>query len=141
MNKIVIISLILLTILLLQAILARMNTVPLIKVAEIEAEHSFGETKYWMLLKENDIKEFEYYNIDRNIVDFSKYNIIVSFTREIRTMRYERTFPVEKNDRVITVVSKDVNPNKLFIYRIDKDQNVYLDLKSFTFDRQIIIEQ
>lgn len=140
MNKIVIIFILILIILFLQAILARMNTIPLLKVAEIELERPLDEDRYWMLLKETSIKEFEYYKIDRNIVDFSKYNLIISFAREIRTMRYKRTFPFEKNDRVVTIVSKDANPNKLFVYQIDNHKNVYLDEKSLNLDREIIIE-
>lgn len=118
-----------------------MNNVQLIKVSEKELERNLGEDRYWMLLSENSKKELEYYNINSDIVDFSKYNIIISFAREIKTMKYIRTFPFQKDNRVVTTVSKDVSPNKLFIYKIDKNKKVYLDQKALNLDKQILIEK
>lgn len=142
MNKaiIVVISILILIVVVYRVILVQMNTVQLVKVSEKELERKLGEDKYWMLLSENNKKELENYNINIDIVDFSKYNIIISFAREIKAMKYKKTFPFEKDNRVITTVSKDVIPNKLFIYKIDKNKNVYLDEKSLNLDKQILIE-
>lgn len=122
------------------AILRKMNVVKLTQIRIIEQETEFVTEPYWMILTEKSEEKLEFYSLSKEMFDFSKYNIILSFGREIRQMKYSRIYPFEKDNRVVTIVSKEFFPNKLFIYSISKNKKVYLDQKALTLDHEIIIE-
>ncbi len=135
---------IILTVLILFAIysfiLNKINVVKLSQICIIDQKTEFDTEPYWIILTEKSEKELKYYDLDKEIFDFSKYNIVLSFGRKIRQMKYTRIFPFEKSNRVVTIVSKEFIPNKLYIYSISKNKKVYLDQKALTLDHEIIIE-
>lgn len=66
-------------------------------------------------------------------IDIKKYNVILSFSREIKEMKFNRSneFPFKPIFTVKTVMSKKTQPNTIYIYKIPK-YIVRENLKTYT---------
>jgi hypothetical protein len=55
-------------------------------------------------------------------IDFSKNNVIIAFSREIKEMRFQRRsdFPYPLTPGVKTVMSKEFKANTVYVYKIPK---------------------
>jgi len=114
--------------------------VKMTKISEIEVEKQL-KGDYWHMVDENRIEYLSIFNIDQNTLNLKDYNIVIAEGREIKRMQYkrEKSFPFRTTFFTKTVMGKDLYPNKLFIYKIDKNSKVQLDEKGNNMD--IIIQK
>lgn len=66
-------------------------------------------------------------------IDFNKNNVIMSFSREIKELKFKRSdsFPYQVVSTVKTVMSKEFHPNTIYVYIIPKYE-VREDLRAYT---------
>jgi hypothetical protein len=124
------------------AILAKLWTggsyVKLEKIRDIEMDITF-KGDYWHMVDENRIDYLKFYNLNSLDFDLASYNIVISEGREIIEMKYkrEKTFPFKQTKFTKTVLGAELYQNKIFIYRVDKKDKVYLDERGSNMDIQI----
>ena len=72
-------------------------------------------------------------DFDKLGIDFNKNNVIITFSREIKEMKFKRadTFPFQSTSTVKTIMSKNFNPHSIYIYVIPK-YDIREDLRAFT---------
>lgn len=109
------------------------------KIDEVQVEKVL-DGNYWHMVDENRIDYLQLFNLNTLNYDLTAYNIVISDGREIVKMKYkrERAFPFKVTNYTKTVLGKEFHPNTLFIYKIDKNDKVYLDEQGLTMD--IIIQ-
>jgi hypothetical protein len=97
---------------------------------------------YWCMVDENRLKYLENYGIKPEEFEFDKYNIVISEGRKIKEMRYKREkyFPFRKTKFARTILEKELYPNSIFIYQLEKGTKVYLNEKS-NYKMEIEIEK
>ena len=112
--------------------------VKMTKLSEIEVDKQL-KGDYWHMVDEKRIEYLKIFNIDQNTFSLKDYNIIIAEGREIKQMYYkrEKSFPFRKTYFTMTVMGKNLYPNRLFIYKIDKDTKVQLDEKGYNIDINI----
>lgn len=110
-------------------------SVKLIKTGELQVEKTF-KGDYWHMVDENRIDYLKLYNINPLDFDLTAYNIVISEGREIVEMKYkrEKTFPFRKTKYTKTVLGSEFYQNKIFIYKVDKKDKVYLDERGLNID-------
>ena len=66
-------------------------------------------------------------------IDFANSNVILAFSREIKEMKFKRAdwFPFHSISTVKTIMSKEFEPNTIFVYKIPK-YDVREDLRAYT---------
>jgi len=112
--------------------------VKLEKIKEIEMDKTFNGD-YWHMVDENRIEYLKLYNLSQDDFDLTSYNIVISEGREIIKMRYkrEKTFPFRLTKYTKTVLGSELHSNKIFIYKVDKKNKVYLDERGLNIDIKI----
>lgn len=112
--------------------------VKLEKIKDIQMDKTF-KGDYWHMIDENRIDYFKLYNLNPLDFDLASYNIVISEGREILEMKYkrERTFPFRQTKYTKTVLGNELYQNKIFIYKVDKKDKVYLDERGLNMDIQI----
>lgn len=109
--------------------------VKLEKIKEIQMEKTFSGD-YWHMVDENRVDYLKLYNINPQDFDLTAYNIVISEGREIKEMKYKRDkiFPFKQTKYTKTVLDKELHQNKIFIYKVDKKNKVYLDERGLNMD-------
>ena len=112
--------------------------VKLEKVKELKVDRTL-EGDYWHMVDENRIEYLVRFNLSSLDFDLTSYNIVISEGREILEMKYkrERAFPFKHTRYTKTVLSNELHQNTIFIYKLDKNDRVYLDERGLNMDIRI----
>lgn len=112
--------------------------VKLEKIKEVQVDKTF-KGDYWHMVDENRKDYLKLYNLNPLDFDLTSYNIVISEGREILKMKYkrERTFPFKQTKYIKTVLGNELFKNKIFIYKIDKEDKVYIDERGLNMDIKI----
>lgn len=131
-------SLVMIAITLVLSIWWKGTYVKLEKIGEIKIEKDFSGD-YWHMVDENRIDYLKFYNLSPLDSDLASYNIVISEGREILEMRYkrEKTFPFRQTNYTKTVLGNVLHKNKIFIYKVDKNDKVYIDERGLNMDIKI----
>ena len=104
-----------------------------------DGKTDFNSELHWWFIDSIPIDFNEIYlqkwglNFDELGIDFDKNNIILSFSREIKEMKFNRAywFPYHKIQTVKTKMSKNFEPNTIYVYIIPK-YDVREDMRAYT---------
>lgn len=97
-----------------------------------EKASSYYKGDTWLMIREKDEKEIQRYGIDTNKYNLKEYNLVVSFGRQINSMKYKRSseFPYLMTNYVRTVLSQEEKVGDVFIYKLPKTEEVFYDERS-----------
>lgn len=82
---------------------------------------------YWVVVNNKD--QLKGVDIDASELSFDGSSYIITFGRELKELKYKRLtyFPFTKTKYGIAYLGKEYHLNKMFVYRIPKNAEIFYD--------------
>ena len=117
--------------------------VKLEKIYDTEGDEAVKIAGWDVITEHNKRRLYVVNKINPSDFDFSSYNLVVSRGREIKEMKHRRSsiFPFGYTQYVRTVYSKEWQPNKTYIYKLSKNENITnIDYGYYSYSKDEIEE-